>query len=125
MEEIKQLTNREMQIMDILWNIQEGTVNDILDKWLEPKPAYTTMGTFMKILQKKGFVVTQKTQGSKTLIFVPTITRQEYTRQEMKHVKNRFFDGSLKSLISFLVKDEEMTDDDIRELVKIINEAEK
>ena len=117
---MKTLTKSEMQVMNILWDMQRGAcVNDILARYDEPRPAYTTVATFLKILEQKGFVERRKGQG-KLLFYSPLMTRERYRRQVMLDVKQTFFGGSLTSLVSFFAREEHLSDADIDELVGII-----
>ena len=115
------LTKAEMQIMNILWDMPHGAcVHDIVAKYDEPKPAYTTIATFMKILLNKKFVSFRKGER-KTQIYYPLLTRQEYTRQVMNEVKENFFGGSSSSLLNFFVREEELSEAEIRELIELVN----
>ena len=119
------LTKSEMQVMNILWDLDRGAcVNDILAKYPDPKPAYTTIATFLKILTQKGFVEHKKGSG-KLLIYSPLITREKYRRQVMEEVKDDFFGNSFKSMFSFFVREEHLTAEDIQELIDQIKEEEK
>ena len=116
------LTKGEMQVMNVLWELQKGAcVNDILERYPEPKPAYTTIATFLKILTQKGFVEHKKGAG-KLLIYTPLITKEKYRRQVMEEVKDDFFGNSFKSMFSFFVKEEHISVDDIKELLKLMEE---
>ena len=123
-KEERTLTRAEMEIMNILWDSGQGmTTHDIVSRYPEPQPAYTTIATFLKILTKKGFVGYKKTSdGGKTHYFSPLISRAEYTRRFMSEVKRTFFGGSLKSLISFFAKEEDISDDDLQEILSLIKE---
>ena len=116
------LTKSEMQVMNILWDMGRGAcVNDILEHYPEPKPAYTTIATFLKILTNKGFISSRKVEGGgKTFVFTPLISRESYTNRVMKEVKSTFFAGSFKSMLSFFAKQEEVSDEDLQEIVEII-----
>lgn len=119
------LTKSEMQVMNILWDLDRGAcVNDILAKYPNPKPAYTTIATFLKILTQKGFVEHKKGSG-KLLIYSPLITREKYRRQVMEEVKDDFFGNSFKSMFSFFVREEHLTAEEIQELIEEIKEEEK
>ena len=119
------LTKREMQVMNILWALDRGAcVNDILAQYPDPKPAYTTIATFLKILTQKGFVEHKKGSG-KLLIYSPLITREKYRRQVMEEVKDDFFGNSFKSMFSFFVREEHLTAEEIQELIDQIKEEEK
>ena len=117
------LTKAEIQIMNILWEMPEGgCVHDIIAQYDEPKPAYTTIATFMKILQNKKFVEYRKASG-KTHIYYPLMTKEEYTRQVMNEVKDNFFEGSKSSFLKFFAREEKLTEDDVQELLNMINQA--
>ena len=119
------LTKSEMQVMNILWALDRGAcVNDILAHYPDPKPAYTTIATFLKILTQKGFVEHKKGTG-KLLIYSPLITREKYRSQVMEEVKDDFFGNSFKSMFSFFVREEHLTAEDIQELIDQIKEEEK
>ncbi len=116
------LTKGEMQVMNVLWDLEKGAcVNDILEHYPKPKPAYTTIATFLKILTQKGFVEHKKGTG-KLLIYTPLITKEKYRRQVMEEVKDDFFGNSFKSMFSFFVKEEHISADDIKELLKLMEE---
>jgi len=116
------LTKSEMQVMNILWDLDRGAcVNDILAQYPDPKPAYTTIATFLKILTQKGFVEHKKGSG-KLLIYSPLITRKKYRSQIMEEVKDDFFGNSFKSMFSFFVREEHLTAEDIQELIEQIKE---
>lgn len=113
----------EFQIMSALWDINHSACAwDILDRFEEPKPAYTTIATYMKVLREKGYVDYFKNKGEgKTHMYVAKVTRAEYTRQTMKEMKKNLFDDSLESMFSFFVTEEKLTAEDIAELLRIIN----
>lgn len=117
---MKALTKSEMQVMNILWDMQRGAcVADVLARYDEPRPAYTTVATFLKILEQKGFVERRKGQG-KLLFYTPMMTRERYRREMMEDVKQTFFGGSLTSLVSFFAREEQLSDDQIAEILSII-----
>ncbi|MBQ8736684.1 MAG: BlaI/MecI/CopY family transcriptional regulator [Bacteroidaceae bacterium] len=129
-QEERQLTRAEMEIMNTLWDrCQEGksgmTTHEIIELCPEPKPAYSTIATFLKILINKGFIQSKKYEGGgKTFVYSPLITREEYTNRVMKEVKSTFFAGSLKSMLSFFVKQEEVSEDELHEIMALINKKE-
>ena len=117
---MKTLTKSEMQVMNILWDMQRGAcVADVLARYDEPRPAYTTVATFLKILEQKGFVERRKGQG-KLLFYTPMMPRERYRREMMEDVKQTFFGGSLTSLVSFFAREEQLSDDQIAEILSII-----
>ena len=120
--EERQLTKAEMEIMNVLWDKAKGmTTHEIIDEYPEPKPAYSTIATFLKILTNKGFIQSRKQEGGgKTFVFTPTISREAYTNRVMKEVKSTFFGNSLKSMLSFFARQEEVSEEDLKEIVEMI-----
>mgnify|MGYP003474883363 FL=1 len=119
------LTKAEMQVMNALWEMPEGgCIHDIIAHYPDPKPAYTTVSTFLKILLNKGFVEFRKLSG-KTHTYYPLISKENYTNQVMKDVKESFFGGSGSSLVKFFVEKENLSESEIRELIEIIKESNK
>ncbi len=120
--EDRQLTKAEMEIMNVLWERSEGmTTHEIIEEYPEPKPAYSTIATFLKILTNKGFIQSRKQEGGgKTFVFTPTISREAYTNRVMKEVKSTFFGNSLKSMLSFFARQEEVSEEELKEIVEMI-----
>ena len=116
------LTKSELEIMNILWDKGEAlTTHEIIDEYPEPKPAYSTIATFLKILTVKEFIRSRKqSEGSKTLVFMPRISRDSYANRVMKDVKNSLFAGSLKSMLSYFAQQEEVSEEDLKEIIKMI-----
>ena len=117
------LTKAEMEIMNIIWSssMEELSVRDVLEAYQEPKPAYTTVATFMKILTQKGFLEPQKREGGgKALFIAPLITQDEYRDRVMSEVKDNFFGGSVKSLVSYFMKEEKLSSQEMDELMELI-----
>ena len=123
-EKKKQLTKAETQVMNILWSLpdQQGFIQDIIDRYPEPKPAYTTILTFMKILTDKGFVKPERV--GKANRFSPLVSKDDYTYSFISDVKDTFFDGSFTSLVSFFAKKEQYTDEELTELKELMTKIE-
>lgn len=117
----KTLTRAEMQVMNILWSMGKAAdVHEVVERYEEPRPAYTTVSTYMKILTTKGFVDYKKGTGKQYLYF-PVISRAEYTSRVMRDVKDSFFGGSASSLLRFFVENEQIDEEEIRELLDLVN----
>ena len=99
---MKSLTKAEEQIMQILWELKEGVVKDIVDKFDEPKPAYTTVATVLTVLEKKGFVTCKKIGNVK--LFSSEISKKEYTGFQFKSLLSDYFNGSFPKMATFLPK---------------------
>lgn len=120
MKDKKTLTKAEMQVMSILWTMPNGgSVYDVLEHYDEPKPAYTTVATFLKIMQNKGFVRSERMQGRQQR-FVPLVSKEDYTRQVMDEVKDNFFDGSKLSFVRYFMKEENISAEELQELIKMV-----
>ena len=117
----KQLTKSETQIMKALWELPDGQgySSEIMAGLPEPKPAPTTLLTFLKILKEKGFVTSVK--KGKANLFTAIVKREDYMRHYMEDVKNTFFSGSFTSLVSFFAKEENLSDKEISDIIDIIN----
>lgn len=117
----KTLTRGEMQVMNILWDMQRGAcIAEIQKQYPEPHPAYTTIATFLKIMEQKGFVEKRKSGSGKTFVYSPLLTRERYRRLVVDDVKDTFFGGSVKSLVSFFAEEEELSLEDINEILTIL-----
>ena len=122
----KILTKSEMQVMNILWEMQQdATISDILERYPEPRPVYTTVATFLRILHQKGFVSYKRNGMGKQYVYSPIISKATYRRQVMEEVKDTCFDGSAKSLIDFFVKEEQLSAQEVEELLAMINDLEQ
>ena len=114
---MKQLTKAEEQIMQILWNLKEGIVKQVVDEFEEPKPAYTTVATVLKVLEKKGFVG-HKTIGN-THLFYPSISKKEYTKFQFSTLLKDYFSGSFPKMATFFAKENDISIQELEEMLKI------
>ena len=120
---MKALSEREQEVMNVIWEVRNCCVDDVLQRLPEPKPAYNTVQTFMKILEEKGFLA-HKRDGKK-FIFYPLIEKPEYNRWSLKHMKDNLFGGSAKSLLNTFIRDNDLTESDIQELESLLAELKK
>lgn len=114
----KELTKAEEQIMQAIWNIGKGFAKDIHDALDEPKPAYNTVLTVIRVLCQKGFVEF-KTYG-KSNEYYPTLTREEYSAQRLQSLKKNYFNNSSAQLLSFFVKENQMDLNELDQIIKLI-----
>ncbi len=103
---MKELTKAEEQVMQILWQLKRGFVKDVLAKMPEPKPAYNTVSTIVRILEKKGFVGYQA--YGKTHEYYPLIDKKSYSNFFLKGFIHNYFGGSFSQLVSFFAKENDM-----------------
>jgi predicted transcriptional regulator len=115
---IQELTRAELEIMQILWKIERGFVNNILEAMPEPKPAYNTVSTIVRILEKKGFVA--HNSFGKSHEYYPVVDRQSYTRGFMSNVLENFFGGSVGNMVSFLSHEKGITVSEADEIIEIL-----
>ncbi len=116
---MKELTRAEEQIMQILWKKSEGFVNDILDEMPEPKPAYNTVSTIVRILEKKGFVA-HKAFG-KAHQYYPLVQKKSYMRSMFSGLMRNYFSGSYRSLASFFTRENNISLEELEEINQLIN----
>ena len=117
---MKELTKAEEQIMQELWNLEKAFVKDIVDKLPEPKPAYNTVSTIIRILEKKGFV--DHYAYGKTHQYFPVVSKTDYTKSYFKNFLSGYFSNSFQEMVSFFAKEDKMS---LSQLEEIIKEAGK
>ena len=120
---MKALSEREQEGMSGIWEVRNCCVDDVVQQLPEPKPAYNTVQTFMKILEEKGFLA-HKRDGKK-FIFYPLIEKPEYNRWYLKHMKDNLFGGSAKSLLNTFIRDNDLSESDISDLMTLLEELKK
>ena len=113
---MKSLTKAEEQVMQALWDIEEGFMKDIVEQMPAPKPAYNTVSTIVRILEKKGFV--GHNAYGKTHEYYPLVSKKEYTRSFMKSFMRNYFSGSFKEMVSFFAQQDNMSLSDLDELME-------
>ena len=113
---MKELTKAEEEIMQILWELNSAFVKDIIAQLPEPKPAYNTVSTIVRILQQKGFVG-HEIHG-KSHKYHPLITKKNYTKSFMKGFVKKYFSGSYQQMISFFNKEEDLSINELEQLLK-------
>jgi BlaI family penicillinase repressor len=113
---MKELTKAEDQIMQILWKLEKGFVKDIIEQMPIPKPAYNTVSTIIRILEKKGFV--GHDAFGKTFRYFPQISKKDYTRGYMGNFMRNYFSGSFQEMVSFFAKEDKMSLTDFDELME-------
>lgn len=113
---MKQLTKAEEEIMQLLWKQKSAFVKNLIAEMPEPKPAYNTVSTVIRVLEKKGFVGHQA--YGKTHEYFPLVSKKEYTQKFMKNFISNYFSGSFQEMVSFFAKEDNMTLSDLEVLMK-------
>ncbi len=116
----KELTKAEEEVMQIIWQMEQVYVRDILERLPEPKPAYSTVSTVVRILESKGFVG-HEVFGN-TYRYYPLVEKEAYTRYYMQSVLKGYFGNSFRNLVSFFVDQGELS---LREMDTLLEELKK
>lgn len=117
---MKELTRAEEQIMQILWEIEKGFVKDILKHFPEPRPAYNTVSTIVRILQDKGFV--SHTAYGRTHEYYPLLSKEEYTRTQMSNLVSNYFSNSFEKMVSFFAREKKISLREMEDIMKLMEE---
>lgn len=116
---VKELTKAEEQIMQILWQLNEAIVKEILEKIPEPKPAYNTVSTVVRVLEGKGFI-DHKAYGNSHVYF-PLISEDDYKKFTFDKLMKNYFSDSYKSLVSFIADEKNLGLKELDELSELLN----
>ena len=123
MKRTNELTRAELQIMNILWDLQKASVNEVLEQFPDPKPAYNTVLTFLRILREKEYVASEAV--GKQHRFYPLVQHDEYSSRFLQNVKNTLFRGSATDLVNFFVKEENLSAQEIEELIELLKKGDQ
>ncbi|SHE54226.1 BlaI/MecI/CopY family transcriptional regulator [Pedobacter caeni] len=118
--EIKDLTKGEAQLMHILWKLEKAFVKEIVQELPDPKPAYSTVSTLIRILESKG-VIGYEAFG-KTHRYYPLITREAYKRYEAEKLLGNYFENSAQDMLSFFIREKKLNVKEIDEVLKMIDQ---
>ena len=118
---LKKLTRGEEEVMQILWQLGAGSINDLIAAMQEPKPKYTTIATFVKILENKGYV--GRTERGKSYEYYPLVPKEEYAKTVVSSILNSYFDGSLAQMVSFFSRREDLSIQETEQILAIIRQA--
>ena len=117
---MKELTKAEEQVMEYLWKLEKAFVKDILDQFPEPRPAYNTVSTIVRILEKKGMVAYDA--YGKTHRYYALVTPAGYKKGRFKDILNKHFNNSYKKFASFFAQEEDVSIDDLEDMKRIVEE---
>ena len=115
-QETKELTHAEEQVMQALWSVGQGYANEIVAAMAEPKPAYNTILTIVRILEKKGYVGHETFNRANR--YYPLVSREEYSGQMLGRLARNYFGSSFRSMVSFLVDRKDVSIEDLDTLIK-------
>lgn len=113
---MRELTKAEEQVMQVVWSLEKVFVKDVLEALPEPKPAYNTVSTIIRILETKGFVGHESVGRSHK--YYPLISRDKYAEWATEKLMEGYFGSSVQSLLSFFVKKEKLSLDELDLILK-------
>lgn len=117
---MKQLTKAEEEIMQVLWQLEMANVNQLIDELPAPKPKYNTVSTIVRILESKGFV--DHEQEGKGYKYFPLVKKSDYSNQSLSRLVDNYFQGSFKSMVSFFMKKNDISLQEMEEILKHVEE---
>lgn len=120
---LKELTKAEEEVMQILWELKRAFVKEVIEQMPEPKPAYNTVSTIVRILQEKGLV--EHHAIGKSHRYFPLITKEEYSKFKMEKLMTGYFDGSFSQMVSFFVNKKKLDTTELDTILKLIEEKKK
>lgn len=120
MKNMKELTKAEEQVMQILWKLDKAFVKEIIAEMPEPKPAYNTVSTIIRILEQKGFV--DHEAFGKTYQYYPVIEKDDYSQFYLNNFLTGYFSGSFERLVSFFAKENDLGVNEVDELMKHVKQ---
>lgn len=112
---MKSLTKAEEQVMQVIWKLKECVIKDIVEALPDPKPAYNTIGTFLKILENKGFV--QRRKFGNVYAYSAAVSKRDYGHKSMQSLVSKYFNGSSEALLSFMMEEKELNIDQVEALL--------
>jgi predicted transcriptional regulator len=116
-----QLTSAEETIMRILWKLEKGLIRDILEQVPAPKPAYNTVSTVVRVLEKKKFVSHKSAEGNSHIYF-PLISETEYKSYAVNNLFSKYFDGSITNVLSFFAEKNNISAEEFKDLQSLVND---
>ncbi|WP_065333891.1 BlaI/MecI/CopY family transcriptional regulator [Tritonibacter mobilis] len=115
------LTEVELEFMTVVWELEQGSVRDILAELnTVQERAYTSVATVLKIMEQKGFLASERVDRS--LVYRPAIPKAEYQKTSLKNLSSKLFNGAPAALVARLVDDEDITDAMLEEMRALLNE---
>lgn len=114
------LSKSEEQLMQYLWELEKAFLNDLIEKYPEPKPASSTVATLLKRMKEKGFIDYEQMGRSRR--YYPLVPKSDYFSQHINSLIKKFFNGSPSTFASFFTRETNLSDEELEELQEIIND---
>ncbi len=120
---MQKLAKREEQIMKAFWQLEKAFIKEIIPLLPDPKPHYNSVATMVKILEDKGFLG-HEAYGN-TFCYYPIISKEAYQRYAMKDIVSEYFDNSYPSMLAFFAKEQQLSEKDLKEILKLIKSSKQ
>jgi len=117
---MEKLTNKEEEILQVLWQLKKGFVKDVVSKLPDPKPHYNTISTIIRKMEEKGYV--KHTAYGKTHEYYPLVLKEEYRKNFMNKTITNYFENSYKNAVSFFAKEEKISIEELKEIIGLIEQ---
>ena len=115
---MQKLAKREEQIMQVYWDLGKAFIKEVIPNLPEPKPHYNSVATMVKILEEKGFL--DHDSVGNVYRYFPTISREDYQKHAMKDIVSQYFDNSYPRMLAFFAKEQNLTEDELQEILHMI-----
>jgi len=120
---MEKLTNKEEEILHILWQLKKGFVKDVVSKLPNPKPHYNTISTIIRKMEDKGYI--KYIAYGKTHEYYPVVTKEEYRKKYMNNTITNYFENSYKNAVSFFAREEKISIKELKEIINLIEQKNK
>lgn len=117
---MKNLSKKEEEVLSVLWKLKKAFVKEIIDELAEPKPHYNTVSTIIRRLQGKGLIGYEAFGQSHR--YFPLTSHDNHKKKSLHELMSRHFNNSFKNLASFFAQEENLSDEELEEIVKIMKE---
>lgn len=115
---MKRLTEKEDQIMQVIWQLEKAFIREVVAELPKPKPHYNTVATIVKILVKKDFLKSEKLGNTDQ--YSPKTSLEDYRKEDIKNIKKKYFGNSMPKMMAHFAKQEKLSDQEIKELIDLI-----
>lgn len=120
---MEKLTNAEEEVMRVIWQSDGGYIKEFLERMPEPRPPYTTLASVVKNLERKEYLTTRRVGN--TIFYTPAVAEADYKRKFLSGFVRNYFANSYKDMISFFAKEEELSPEDLKEIIDMIEKKKK
>ena len=115
---MQKLAKREEQIMQVYWELEKAFIKEVIPHLPDPKPHYNSVATMVKILEEKGFL--DHDSVGNVYRYFPVISREDYQKHAMKDIVSQYFDNSYPRMLAFFAKEQNLTEDELQEILQMI-----